>query len=410
MDRIFTRSWVFVAHETEIPNPNDFVTRRIGLDRVIVTRSANGTINILLNHCRHRGTPVCLEDAGNASHFRCPYHGWTYKNNGEFFGAPDLTAAYGVRPDRTEWGLIKAPRVESIHGFIFACLSKDSADLREYLGGAGWMLDAVFGLHPDGLRALAPPERLVIRADWKSGAENFSGDTYHVATSHYSATLTGYFPGDVRENGAGAHGYLFDNGHSFVGHPLAEWFGPQFEYWGYPTELRKQMDFSHLNDVQREMIRSVPPTIGTIFPNFSFSRVPTSASPGELPRAYTDIRLWQPLEPGVMELWHWQMEYAFMPADYQRQSYIAGQFAFGAGGMIEQDDTVLWEGAARLAGSPWARRDDIPLNYKQKRSEPNRDWKGPGQHFTTTYGEYMQEGFWRRWLSDMRATTGKGND
>ena len=404
MERVFTKSWVFLAHETEIPHTSDFVSRRIGLDQVIVTRSGSGAVNVLLNHCRHRGTPVCMEDAGNASHFRCPYHGWTYKNNGEFVGAPELREAYGDRPDKTEWGLIKAPRVESIHGFIFACLSEDAPDLREYLGGAAWMFDAIFNLHPDGLRVLAPPERFIIRADWKSGAENFSGDSYHVGTAHYSATLSGFAAGDLRNNGDKAHGFLFDNGHSFVGHSLPDWFGPEFEYWGYPPELRAQMDFSHLDDVQKELIKTLPPTIGTVFPNFSFVRFPSPSSPGEFPSAYTDIRVWQPLEPGVMEMWHWQLEFAFMPEEYQRESYIAGQFGFGAGGMIEEDDTVLWEGVARFARSPWARRDDIPLHLKQKRIDPDPDWKGPGQHFTTTYGEYMQEGFWRRWISDMRAS------
>ena len=53
MDRIFTRTWVFVAHESEIPNSGDFVQRKIGLDGVIVTRNGKGEINVLLNHCRH---------------------------------------------------------------------------------------------------------------------------------------------------------------------------------------------------------------------------------------------------------------------------------------------------------------------------------------------------------------------
>ncbi|WP_458732854.1 hypothetical protein [Sphingobium xenophagum] len=37
------------------------------------------------------------------------------------------------------------------------------------------------------------------------------------------------------------------------------------------------------------------------------------------------------------------------------------------------------------------------------RPEPDPDWKGPGQHFHSIYGEYCQEAFWRRWLADMRA-------
>ena len=136
MDRIFTRTWVFVAHESEIPNSGDFVQRKIGLDGVIVTRNGKGEVNVLLNHCRHRGTEVCHEDRGNSTHFRCPYHGWTYKNDGEFVGAPDMNAAYGKTLDKTKWGLFKAAKVDSHCGFIFANLNPDAEPLKDYLGGA----------------------------------------------------------------------------------------------------------------------------------------------------------------------------------------------------------------------------------------------------------------------------------
>jgi phenylpropionate dioxygenase-like ring-hydroxylating dioxygenase large terminal subunit len=197
MDRIFTRSWVFLGHDSEIPNSGDFVLRKMGLDQVIVSRNGKGEVNVLLNHCRHRGTELCHQDRGNTTHFKCPYHGWVYKNDGEFVGAPDMRQAYGGRLDAKEWGLLKAPKVDSYWGFIFACLDPDAPSLKDYLGGAAWMLDCMFGLHPDGMVALAPPERFLVKCDWKSGAENFSGDAYHVGTTHYSATATGFIPGDV---------------------------------------------------------------------------------------------------------------------------------------------------------------------------------------------------------------------
>ena len=75
---------------------------------------------------------------------------------------------------------------------------------------------------------LAAAERFLVRADWKSGSENFCGDAYHVGTTHYSATLSGLIPGDVRETGPNARGYMFDGGHSFIGHQLFDWFGPPF--------------------------------------------------------------------------------------------------------------------------------------------------------------------------------------
>ena len=353
-------------------------------------------------HCPHRGSHVCQEDYGNASHFKCPYHGWVFKNDGSFVGAPEMQAAYGGRLNASEWGLRRAPKVDSIHGFIFACLSEEAESLRDCLGGAAWMFDAIFGLHPDGVKALAPPERFILHADWKSGAENFVGDTYHIGTAHHSVTLTGYLPGDVREGGQYAHGFLFENGHEFLGYRLPEWFGPPFKYWGFPEELASQFDLSAVDETQRELLVTVPPSVGTIFPNFSYLRMPEPPGPGEFPIPNTDIRVWSPIAPGVMEVWHWQFNFAFMPEEYQRKAYLSGQYTFGAGGIFEQDDMTIWEGASKAAQSPWNRKVGAELNYQQKRPEPNPDWKGPGQFFDTYYGEYLQAGFWKQWLKMMR--------
>ncbi|RJF95790.1 aromatic ring-hydroxylating oxygenase subunit alpha [Noviherbaspirillum saxi] len=400
MDRIFTRNWVFVAHDSEIPTKGDFVQRRIGLDQVIVIRDETGKVNVLLNHCSHRGSEVCHEDQGNAKHFKCPYHGWVYKINGDFAGAPHFNDAYAGSLDAKKWGLRRAPKVESYHGFIFACLDENAVSLKEYLGEATWALDAIFGLHPQGMKVMAPPERFIVKADWKSGAENFCGDAYHVSTAHIAAELSEFIPG-IREVSTIARGYDFGNGNSFIGHELTQW-GPTFEMWAYPPETRAQFDLSGFDPVQVDMIKNTPPTIGTIFPNFSYLRFPQPATPGGKPVPFTNIRMWQPVSPGVMEMWTWEFEYAFLSDEDRKEAYLAGQFGFGSGGIFEMDDTAVWEGIAKMAASPWSRRAGAMLNYQQKRGGPDPEWKGPGQFHKSIYGEYLQQGFWRRWLREMR--------
>lgn len=399
MERIFTRNWVFVAHDSEIRNKGDFVQRKIGLDQVIVIRDETGKVNVLLNHCAHRGTEVCHEDQGNATHFRCPYHGWVYKINGEFSSAPHFKDAYPGPLDAKKWGLRRAPRVEAIHGFIFACLTEDVKPLREYLGDAAKVMDAIFGLHLDGMRAIAPPERFTVRADWKSGSENFCGDAYHVSTAHVSAGLSDFIP-DVRQVSVIARGLDVGNANSFIAHEITQW-GPMFEYWAYPKEIVEKFDFSQIDPEMRELIRKSPPTIGTIFPNFSYLRFPQPAVAGSRPYPFTSIRMWQPVAPGVMELWNWQFEYACVDEETTRESYLAGVFGFGSGGIFEQDDTAVWEGIAKAASSPWNRKEGALLHYQQKRIDPNPDWKGPGKFYDNIYGERLQEGFWRRWLKEM---------
>ena len=395
---LFTKAWIFVGHESEIANKNDFMLRKVGMDQVIVTRSGDGGINVLLNHCRHRGTELCHVDKGNSSHFRCPYHGWTYKNNGDFTGAPDMRAAYGGRLDPKEWGLLRAPQVDTIHGLIFCSLDADAPSLREYLGDAVQMMDAIFGLHPDGMKVLGPPERVLVQTDWKIGAENFGGDAYHVGTTHYSTTLTNFVPSDMRQTANNAIIYCLENGHNFIGHRLADWFGPMFKFWGYPQEMVDQFDLSNLSEAVVEMIRERPPTIGTIFPNFSLLRFPSSASMGSFPIPATVLRVWQPVKPGLMELWTWQIGFKCASDAFNQESYVSGQLSFGSAGMLEQDDTAVWEGIGKVGQSPWARSAQMELHYNQVKTPPDADWAGPGVFHPTAFGEHAQRAFWLRWL------------
>jgi phenylpropionate dioxygenase-like ring-hydroxylating dioxygenase large terminal subunit len=74
-ERIFSRAWIFVGHESEIPQPGDYVVRRILEDSFILTRDEGGHVRAHFNMCLHRGMQVCRAEMGNTSHFRCPYHG-----------------------------------------------------------------------------------------------------------------------------------------------------------------------------------------------------------------------------------------------------------------------------------------------------------------------------------------------
>src|SRR5262245_19458466 len=75
LERIFARCWLYLAHESQIPNRADFVSAYMGEDPVLVMRDSSGKIGAFLNVCRHRGVLLCVADCGNAASFTCPYHG-----------------------------------------------------------------------------------------------------------------------------------------------------------------------------------------------------------------------------------------------------------------------------------------------------------------------------------------------
>src|ERR1700754_3595248 len=88
MTQIFGGTWTYLAHESEIPNANDFISRRLGLRPLIIVRDSEEKIRALYNRCTHRGTTLCRWDKGNSKSFQCPYHGWNFLNNGRLRGVP----------------------------------------------------------------------------------------------------------------------------------------------------------------------------------------------------------------------------------------------------------------------------------------------------------------------------------
>jgi hypothetical protein len=52
LENLFTRCWLFIGHESQIPNPGDYFVSRMGIDSVLMTRDNEEKINVLLNSCR----------------------------------------------------------------------------------------------------------------------------------------------------------------------------------------------------------------------------------------------------------------------------------------------------------------------------------------------------------------------
>ena len=139
--RIFDRCWLYLGHESEIPNPGDY-TRRVVAERALFfVRDRDGELRVFHNTCPHRGALICRTDHGNAQVLQCFYHAWSFNTSGELIGMPDVEG-YGPDFDRSEMSL-HSPRFDSYKGFIFVCFDPDAEPLVDYLAGAAEYLDLV---------------------------------------------------------------------------------------------------------------------------------------------------------------------------------------------------------------------------------------------------------------------------
>src|SRR5215831_6510475 len=111
---IFERTWNFLALESQIGKPNDFVTGHIGRTPVLVARDAKGRLAAFVNVCRHKGALLCAAEEGNAKYHVCPYHGWAYDSSGRNVDVKDRkTGSYPAAFDAEDHDLVPLAKVAS---------------------------------------------------------------------------------------------------------------------------------------------------------------------------------------------------------------------------------------------------------------------------------------------------------
>ena len=232
--RIFDRCWIYLGHDSEIPEPGDFRTRHVAGRPVLFVRDREGRARAFLNTCRHRGTMVCREREGNRTRFTCVYHGWTYDAGGALTHVPG-EESYGAGFDRAEFALGEVPALDAYRGFRFAHFGADPEPLADYLADAREYLDLVVDQSPSArLEIVAGTQEYDIRANWKLLVEN-SFDDYHLHATH--ATYLEYMkdsgvsvrlPSGLMMPAPGV-GKSLGNGHAVVdnvnfrGRPVAAW-------------------------------------------------------------------------------------------------------------------------------------------------------------------------------------------
>src|SRR5712691_5825547 len=406
-EKIFARSWLFVGHESQIPNPGDFFVSCMGEESVLLCRDRAGDVHVFLNSCRHRGMKVCRYDEGNTTVFTCPYHGWSYGTDGRLVGVPFFREAYHSTLDRSKWGLVEVAQLARYKGSVWATWDPAAPPFLEYLGDftryLDQTLDCLYG-SDGGTEILGGVQKWLVPCNWKFPAENFSGDSYH-NISHRSVDLVGVGPsGSGRRDmpelqlARKLHIAISDRGHQTTAYllPSAVAVPP-----GYQSSSVVSDYFRLCEDSRRarhgDWGRLIT-LVGEVFPSMAF-----------LARQPRTIAVWHPRGPHQTEVWRWYLVDKNAPAEVK--SFLRDYCIrySGPGGMTEQDDMENWNYAHAASRGTIARRH--PYSYEQGigHEVEHYEWDGlriPGTVMDITdarSSEHNLRNFYRRWAQFMDA-------
>ena len=177
---IFYNSWIFIGHESQIPNKGDFFVYKLLDEEIIVLRNKENKVKAFFNVCRHRGSRVCLEEKGNTSRFSCPYHSWTYNLDGKLLAAKSLRE--GI--DKSKLGLHPC-NIESASGMLLINLSDNPQSLKNLHSDLKEPFE-MFGFKD---LKVAAHKNYPIASNWKLAVENYQ-ECYHCAPAHPEYSLS----------------------------------------------------------------------------------------------------------------------------------------------------------------------------------------------------------------------------
>jgi phenylpropionate dioxygenase-like ring-hydroxylating dioxygenase large terminal subunit len=407
LEQIFRRAWLFVGHESQIPNPGDFVLTRMGEEEVILTRDRKANVHVFLNTCRHRGMKVCRYDDGNAIVFTCPFHAWTYDTDGRLVGVPHHKDAYFGEIDKSEWGLIEVGQMCNFFGSIWATWDPKAPPFEDYLGAfrepVRWSFMSSSGTD-NGKELFNPAQRWRLPTNWKFPAFSFAGDSAHAAMTHLSVNAAAIGPqGNVE--GGGRHplrapfpshsGYMSspELGHSgqlsiYQQTGVAEYretwlLDPGVDDYYREAREKKQAkyadQFLHLQGGQFH-----------IFPNTTMS----------------DWRIlpWHPHGVGMTESWRlYQVDKEAPQFVKDAQRHYVMRYC-GPAGITESDDMENWNYAHPASLGVTAQQ--YPYNFQLGAGHNHTDDRAPGIVISDRGpSEENQRARLRRWLDFMEAPT-----
>ncbi|MFG1466122.1 aromatic ring-hydroxylating dioxygenase subunit alpha [Xanthobacter sp. DSM 24535] len=384
MKKLFYDGWAFVGHESEIPNPNDYVTRMIGREPIIMVRTRDGTISVVSNRCAHRGNMLCHQHVGSSRSFTCEYHGWTFSHQGDLIGVP---LPGGSHKDPACLGLQKPAMAGEYGGFIFITFNPDAPKLEDHLGPAKDLIDRLVTLSPTGKIMLSAGWlKQRFRCNWKMLPEN-STDGYHAPFTHASfvrvfAPESQYKMLSETEDQRQSKTVDWGRGHVAIDH------APSYKVplqWLGITEEKEQdyvaaMKAAYGNeDAIRKLVAGPPHA--SVFPNLFL---------GEM-----NIGIFQPISVDECILWHTPVLLDGVRKEMNARIIRQSQAAMGPASFLLADDAIISERQQVAAGGRggWM---DVSRGRMREEKRGNALWG----HISD---ETTNRGFWSHYLKVMQS-------
>ena len=370
---IFEASWLYVGHESEIKDRNDFLTRRVAGRPVIFTRDRDGAPRVLLNTCRHRGAEVCRVKRGSARVFTCFYHGWAYDGTGRLVSVPD-GGAYSPAFDRSTLGLHQ-PRIDSYRGFVFVNLGGQADPLADYLDDARYLIDLLADQSAEGMQIVRGQHNYSMDANWKllmeNGIDGQHGMTVHQTYFEMMGNL-GSPPTLMADSRVLNTGIDLGRGHSMT---LSPELGSPF----LSDEVRRELQLRRSDHVRRLGEAYTHQMLNTtrnvnVFPNLVLIDIQFGIQ----------IRTMWPVSPGHTEITGWQLTPSDATDEVHGYRMTNAMTFWGPAGLATPDDIEALEQCQR----GFAAEGEVGFSDLSR---------GIGRLETPGGGELTQRVFWRAW-------------
>jgi len=177
-EAVFAANWQVAGRTDQVAKKGDFFTADLVGEPILVVRGEDGILRAFYNVCRHHAAAVVTEPQGCAKNFRCPYHGWTYGNDGALKGMVEFEGVCDF--DRSKNGLVQIP-IDTWENFVYVNLNGQAGSLQSFLGKVPGLVAPL-----QLTKKLKYFDRRIytLQCNWKVYVDNYLDGGYHVPHAH----------------------------------------------------------------------------------------------------------------------------------------------------------------------------------------------------------------------------------